>query len=89
MYCHINGAFISQPAADFLEIPHLLASNPEFVDGAFTGNIDGITYFNSGKVDKVNEWMDNLSLNNVENISFYTDSHNDLPLLEFVPTNCC
>ena len=28
--------------------------------------------------------MDNLNLNNVENISFYTDSHNDLPLLEFV-----
>lgn len=81
-----TNSFISQPTADFLEIPHLLASNPEFVDGAFTGNIDGIACFNSGKVDKVNEWMDNLSLNNVENISFYTDSHNDLPLLEFVPT---
>ncbi len=75
--------FITEPIAEWLEIPHLLATEPEIVDEHFTGNIVGAPCFQEGKVSRLNEWLAHQNLN-MEESFFYSDSINDLPLLEQV-----
>ncbi|MFL0803795.1 MAG: HAD-IB family hydrolase [Agarilytica sp.] len=75
--------FITEPIAEWLEIPHLLATEPEIVDEHFTGNIVGAPCFQEGKVTRLNEWLAHQNLN-MEESFFYSDSINDLPLLEQV-----
>jgi len=75
--------FVTQPIAELLGIPHLLATEPEQIDGLYTGGVDGIPCFQHGKVERLNDWLasNNTSL---DGSWFYSDSHNDLPLLERV-----
>ncbi len=75
--------FITEPIAEWLDIPHLLATEPEIVDGQFTGNIVGAPCFQEGKVTRLNEWLARNNIN-MEESFFYSDSINDLPLLEQV-----
>ncbi|MFL0800654.1 MAG: HAD-IB family hydrolase [Agarilytica sp.] len=75
--------FITEPIAKWLNIPHLLATEPEIVDEQFTGNIIGAPCFQEGKVTRLNEWLASNKLNMKESF-FYSDSINDLPLLEQV-----
>ncbi len=75
--------FITEPIAKWLDIPHLLATEPEIVDEQFTGNIVGAPCFQEGKVTRLNEWLARNNLNMKESF-FYSDSINDLPLLEQV-----
>ena len=78
-----TNSFISRITADFFNIKHLLASEPEFVNNRFTGNMLGEPCFKDGKVTKVQEWMKVNKLSEFKEIYFYTDSHNDIKLMEF------
>ena len=78
-----TNSFISKVSADFFQIKHLLASEPEFIDGKFTGMLNGEPCYQEGKVHKVKDWIKNNNLSNYNEIYFYTDSHNDISLMEF------
>lgn len=78
-----SNTFVTQPIVEMYGIEHLLATEPEFVSGRFTGKVSGIPCFQSGKIDNLMPWL----VTNNENLIgsyFYSDSHNDLPLLELV-----
>ncbi|MFV2059705.1 MAG: HAD family hydrolase [Gammaproteobacteria bacterium] len=75
--------FITQPIAKLLGVDDLIATDPEIIDGQFTGELSGIPCFQEGKVTRLKDW---LSQNNhsLTDSWFYSDSFNDLPLLEKV-----
>ena len=75
--------FITEPIATAYGIDHLLATEVEMVNGEYTGGTTGIPCFQQGKVERLLDWLKqhNASL---EGSWFYSDSHNDLPLLELV-----
>ena len=77
--------FITAPIARELGIPNLVATDIEEVGGAFTGKPRGTPSFREGKITRVNEWLAGLGrrLEDYESW-FYSDSLNDLPLLERV-----
>lgn len=75
--------FITTPIAAALGIEILLATSPEVVDDQFTGNIVGAPCFQEGKVTRLNEWLQ-ANNTNLNGSYFYSDSINDLPLLETV-----
>lgn len=77
-----NG-FITYPIAELLGIEHIIAPHPEFIDGAYTGRIVGVPSFHQGKVVRLNEWLKEHN-HSLSGSWFYSDSHNDLPLLEVV-----
>lgn len=70
--------FISTPIAAELGVPHLIATEPEEVAGRYTGGVAGAPCFREGKVSKLEAW---LAGSVPEETWFYSDSHNDLPLL--------
>lgn len=75
--------FITEPIAQLYGIEHLIATEPEIANGKFTGRVAGVPSFRDGKVTRLAEWMAPRGFN-LEGSSFYSDSHNDLPLLEQV-----
>ena len=77
--------FITEPIAAELGVPHLIATDPEERDGEFTGNVVGIPCFREGKVQRLDEWLSahGTRLGELETW-FYSDSLNDLALLERV-----
>ena len=77
--------FITAPIAAELGIENLLATDIEEVDGLFTGKPRGTPTFREGKIKRVKEWLAErgTSLEDYESW-FYSDSLNDLPLLELV-----
>lgn len=75
--------FITEPIAALLEIDHLIATSPEITSHGFTGNIIGTPCFQEGKVILLNQWLIEHD-KNMANSWFYSDSHNDLPLLQQV-----
>jgi len=75
--------FITELIAKDFGIPHLLATEPRIVDGHFVAEIEGIPCFQRGKVDRLMEWMA-VHDQNLDGSWFYSDSHNDQPLLEMV-----
>jgi HAD superfamily hydrolase (TIGR01490 family) len=77
--------FITQPIADELGVHNLIATDIEEVDGAFTGRPRGTPTFREGKIACVNEWLASRG-HRLEDFEswFYSDSLNDLPLLERV-----
>lgn len=75
--------FITEPIADLLAVPNLLATEPECVDGRYTGRPRGIPCFQHGKVERLSEWL-NTTGHDLTDSWFYSDSHNDLPLLDRV-----
>lgn len=78
--------FVTAPIARAFGIPELIATIPEMSEGRYTGRIQGVASFQAGKITRVNEWLAgmNLSLGDFERTYFYSDSPNDLPLLEIV-----
>ncbi len=78
-----TNSFITRPIADMLGITELLASEVERVDGRYTGEIIGIPSFREGKVQRLRDWLKAGGRDLTESW-FYSDSHNDLPLLELV-----
>jgi len=77
-----NG-FVTRPIGKFLDVDDLLATDPEVMDGAYTGKIVGTPCFQQGKVVRLHEWLATHK-HSLEGAYFYSDSINDLPLLEQV-----
>ena len=75
--------FLTRPIATLLRIDDLLACTAEFKDGRYTGAIVGTPTFQEGKLSRLKQWIER-NEKNLEGAWFYTDSHNDLPLLEAV-----
>jgi HAD superfamily hydrolase (TIGR01490 family) len=81
-----TNSFITSPIAREFAVPHLIATEPERREGRFTGRVRGTPCFREGKIQRLNEWLQGLGhrLGDFEESTFYSDSHNDLPLLERV-----
>ena len=75
--------FVTRPIADIFDVSVLIATEFEIKDNVFTGKVLGSPCFRDGKLNKVTKWVKD---NNFElsQASFYSDSFNDLPLLEKV-----
>ncbi len=75
--------FITGPIADRLGVDDLIAVEPEQVDGRYTGRVSGVPSYREGKVTRLEQWLEGRDLS-LHDAWFYSDSHNDLPLLELV-----
>jgi phosphoserine phosphatase len=75
--------FVTEPIVQLYGIENLLATTPEFREGRYTGSFNGVPCFQEGKVTLLQEWLKS-SGETMENSWFYSDSHNDLPLLKLV-----
>ncbi len=78
-----TNSFITGPIAKRLGVTHLLATEPERVDGSYTGGVSGVPCYREGKVARLRSWMV-LNQSELDGSWFYSDSHNDLPLLRLV-----
>jgi len=75
--------FVTGPIAARLGVDTLLATECEMVDGRYTGRTTDVPCFKEGKVTRLNRWLEESGLS-LEDSYFYSDSMNDLPLLERV-----
>ena len=78
-----TNSFITTPIASKLAIPNLIATEPEVLDGQFTGKVSGTPSYQQGKVTRLQIWLKD-NKQSLAGSYFYSDSHNDLPLLELV-----
>jgi HAD superfamily hydrolase (TIGR01490 family) len=78
-----TNAFVTAPIAQRFGIPHLIATEPEEVNGRYTGEVAGVPAFREGKVQRLEMWLDQTG-HDLTGSSFYSDSHNDIPLLSLV-----
>ena len=80
-----TNAFVTGDIAREFGIPHLIATIPGESGGAFTGKPVGTPSFQKGKITRVNAWLESMGLwqGSFHRRWFYSDSHNDLPLLEW------
>lgn len=78
--------FVTRPIAAALGVQHLIATTPEMLEGRYTGKIAGVPSFQAGKIIRVNQWLQGMgkTLSDFERSWFYSDSPNDLPLMEVV-----
>ena len=81
-----TNSFITKPIAELFGIENLIGTDPEEKEGEFTGKVTGLPSFKEGKVTRLEAWLKgkNLSLASFEKSYFYSDSHNDLPLMQKV-----
>ena len=82
-----TNSFVTRPIADLLTIKHLVATEPEVLsNGEYSGKVSGIPCFQAGKITKVMDWLNHLNYQwqDFNETVFYSDSLNDLPLLEKV-----
>ncbi|MBF0625869.1 MAG: HAD family hydrolase [Magnetococcales bacterium] len=75
--------FVTGPIVKALGVQHLLATEPELVAGRYTGHHVGIPCFREGKVVRLEAWLKN-NPHDLQEAWFYSDSRNDIPLLERV-----
>lgn len=75
--------FVTAPIAARLGVDTLLATECEMVDGRYTGRTTDVPCFKEGKVTRLNRWMQENGFT-LDGSTFYSDSMNDLPLLEQV-----
>ena len=76
--------FVTEPIAKALGVEYLLATDPEIIDGRYTGRVTGTPTFREGKVTRIRQWLAQNGAS-LADAWFYSDSHNDLPLLEMAP----
>ena len=79
--------FVTRPIAEAFGVEHLLAVELQRdAAGAATGRVAGVPSFREGKITRVHQWLASLghTLHSFEHCVFYSDSTNDLPLLEIV-----
>jgi len=85
-YCVIMTAtnrYVTEPIAKRFGVDGLIATDLEIVDDCYTGKVSGIPNFQGGKVRNLALWLAaNGGLLNMENSVFYSDSFNDIPLME-------
>lgn len=75
--------FITAPIAAELGVEQLLATDLELSNGRYSGRVSGTPCFREGKVTRLKEWLEQQA-NSLKGSWFYSDSHNDLPLLQLV-----
>ena len=75
--------FVTAPIARALGVDDLLATDPERVGNRYTGRVKGIPCYREGKVQRLQEWLEETE-HSLDDSYFYSDSINDLPLLEVV-----
>ena len=80
-----TNSFVTRPIADLFGIKNLIATEFIVRGNKFTGEVDGVPCFREGKVQKVEEWVKANGYNLLD-ATFYSDSFNDLPLLQKVKT---
>ncbi len=83
-----TNSFVTTPIAREFGVPHLIGTDPEQINGEFTGNVSGIPSFREGKVARLEAWMAERGWgwDSFADTTFYSDSLNDLPLLSKVRT---
>ena len=81
-----TNSFVTKPIATAYGIEHLIGSDPEMVNGEYTGGVTGVPSFQAGKVTRINQWLGERgqTLASFQKSYFYSDSHNDLPLMKLV-----
>lgn len=81
-----TNSFVTKPIATAYGIEHLIGTDPEMVNGEYTGGVAGIPSFQQGKVTRLEMWLmeRGKQLGDFETSYFYSDSHNDLPLMNLV-----
>ncbi len=81
-----TNSFVAGPIAKAFGVDHFIACDAELVDGVYTGKSTGQPSFREGKIARVNQWLEsrNQRLEHFESVFFYSDSLNDLPLLQVV-----
>ena len=79
-----NG-FITRPIAKEFGIDNILATEPKIVNGRYTTDVEGTPCFQEGKITRLNEWLKDKEYT-LQGSKFYSDSHNDISLLEVVDT---
>jgi len=85
-----TNSFVTRPIVESFGIEHLIATEPATIDNDplanYTGQVKGIPNFREGKVRNLHDWLtaQNLSFDQMPRSYFYSDSMNDLPLLEEV-----
>ena len=77
--------FVTRPIADLFNVQTLIATEFEIKNQKFTGKVIDAPCFREGKLNKVQKWVDDNNFD-LSKASFYSDSFNDLPLLEKVKT---
>jgi HAD superfamily hydrolase (TIGR01490 family) len=78
-----TNSFITRPIAELMGVSELIACEGEIVDDMYTGEPFGVPSYHAGKVTRLNAWLAQRKLT-LDGAYFYSDSHNDLPLLEIV-----
>jgi HAD superfamily hydrolase (TIGR01490 family) len=81
-----TNSFVTAPIARLFGIEHLIATEPEQRGGEFTGGVTGLPCFKEGKPKRLQAWLEarGETLASYEKVWFYSDSHNDLPLMQLV-----
>jgi HAD superfamily hydrolase (TIGR01490 family) len=80
-----TNSFVTAPIAQAFGVAHLIASQPEMINHKYTGKLDGEPCFQAGKLHHLNAWLAKHNQGqSLENSWGYSDSFNDLPLLNFV-----
>ena len=80
-----TNSFVTGPIAKAFAVDDLIATDPEIINGKYTGQVKGTPCFQGGKITRLNQWLKNTS-HDLKDSIFYSDSHNDIPLLEIVTT---
>lgn len=78
-----TNAFITAPIARRFGIDTLLATEPALHNNMYTGDVTGVPCYREGKVLRLEQWL-SANQGSLEGSYFYSDSHNDLPLLSLV-----
>jgi len=78
-----TNSFITRPIAQALGVDELLATEPEQRDGRYTGKVAGTPCYKEGKITRLQDWLARTG-ESAEGACFYSDSRNDIPLLDYV-----
>jgi HAD superfamily hydrolase (TIGR01490 family) len=81
-----TNSFVTRPIAREFGVEHLIATEPESRNGRFTGKVAGIPCFREGKIRRLDDWLAGRGqrFGDFAESILFSDSHNDLPLLERV-----
>lgn len=81
-----TNSFVTGPIASAFGIANLIGTVPAEINGEFTGKVTGTPSFQQGKITRLNEWLAERGqgLSDFGTTWFYSDSHNDLPLMKLV-----
>ncbi len=78
-----TNTFVTEPIARIFGIEYLLGTEPEVINDRYSGRVSGTPSFQEGKVQRLQQWLQTHQTD-LGGSSFYSDSHNDLPLLQVV-----